>query len=128
MVDETGIILKNLPNMPTQGFPIATGISVKQLLQDRRPLYRALEIINMIKEVDNTLLSFISETHLQKDHWPVLFLNQGGAKVFLGESSHYERIYLWSELFRQSSIVDNLDQIKRIDFTFDDRIVIEYKT
>lgn len=128
MVDETGIMLKKLPGMPVKDLPIAAGISVAELLKDRRPLYRALEIIEAIKTVDARLLSFVSEAHLQKDHYPILFLNNGGAKVYLGDSNHYERIYVWSELFQQTSITDNLEKIKHIDFTFSDRVVIEYKT
>lgn len=128
MVDETGIILENLPTIPTTGLPIATGISVEKLLQDRRPLYRALDMIQMIREVDKDLLPFVSETHLQKDHFPILFLVKGGAKVLLGDSNLYQRIYLWSNLFKQSSVVTKLNQIEKIDFTFSDRIVIEYKT
>lgn len=128
MVDETGIILQKLSTIPAEGLPVATGLSVNELLQNRKPLYRALEIIKAIKEVDNFLLEFVSEAQLQKDGWPVLFLIKGGARVVLGDSNHYERIYAWSQLFQQSSIVEKLDQIKKIDFTFSDRIVIEYKT
>jgi hypothetical protein len=97
-------------------------------LQDREPLYQALEIMNIIKEVDKTLFAYVSEVNLQKDKWPVLFLIQGGAKVILGNSQYYERVYLWSELFRQAPIINKLDQIKKIDFTFSGRVVIEYKT
>jgi len=128
MVDETGIILENLPTIPTTGLPIATGVSVERLLQDRRPLYRALDMIQMIRDVDKDLLPFVSETHLRQDHWPVLFLVKGGAKVLLGDSNLYQRIYLWSNLFKQPSVVNRLHQIEKIDFTFSDRIVIEYKT
>jgi cell division protein FtsQ len=128
IVDETGIILKKLAKMPTQGLPVVTGITVNELLQDREPLYQALEIMNIIKEVDKTLFAYVSEVNLQKDKWPVLFLIQGGAKVILGNSQYYERVYLWSELFRQAPIINKLDQIKKIDFTFSGRVVIEYKT
>lgn len=128
IVDDTGIILKKLATMPTQGLPVVTGITVNELLQDREPLYQALEIMNIIKEVDKTLFAYVSEVNLQKDRWPILFLVQGGAKVVLGDSQYYERIYLWSELFRQAQIINKLDQIKKIDFTFSDRVVIEYKT
>jgi len=128
MVDETGIILQKLSTIPAGGLPVATGLSVHELLKDRTPLYRALQIIKAIKEVDKFLLEYVSEAHLQKEGWPVLFLIKGGARVVLGDSHHYERIYAWSQLFQQTSIIDRLDQIKKIDFTFSDRIVIEYKT
>lgn len=128
MVDETGIILKKLSSTPTQGLPVVTGITVNELLQDREPLYQALEIVNIIKEVDLTLLAYVSEVNLQKDKWPVFFLVRGGAKVVLGDSQYYERVYLWSELFRQAPVINKLDQIKKIDFTFSGRVVIEYKT
>ena len=128
MVDETGIILQKLSTIPAEGLPVATGLSVNELLQNRTPLYRALEVIKAIKEVDKFLLEFISEAQLQRDGWPVLFLMKGGARVVLGDSHLYERIYAWSQLFQQTSIMEKLDQIKKIDFTYSDRIVIEYKT
>lgn len=128
MVDETGIILQKLSTIPAQGLPVATGLSVNELLKDRTPLYRALEIIKTIKEVDKFLLEYVSEAQLQKDDWPDLLLIKGGARVILGDSRHYEKIYAWSQLFQQTSIIDKLDQIKKIDFSFSDRIVIEYKT
>lgn len=128
IVDDTGIMLKKPPTMTAKGLPIATGITVNELLQDRKPLYRALEILDIVKDIDKTLLEFVSEVNLQKDNWPVLFLIQGGAKVYLGNSNHYKRVYLWSQLFKQTEILSNLEQIKKIDFTFSDRVVIEYKT
>jgi hypothetical protein len=128
MVDETGIILQKLSTIPAEGLLVATGLPVDELLKDRTPLFHALEIVKAIKEVDKFLLEFVSEAQLQKDGWPVLFLIKGGARVVLGDSRHYEKIYAWSQLFQQTSIIDKLDQIKKIDFTFSDRIVIEYKT
>jgi cell division septal protein FtsQ len=128
MVDDTGIMLKKPPTMPAKGLPIATGITVNDLLQNRQPLYQALDILEVIKNIDKTLLEFVSEVNLQRDDWPVLFLIKGGAKIYLGNSDHYKRIYLWSELFQQTDILSNLDRIKKIDFTFKDRVVIENKT
>lgn len=128
MVDETGMILQKLSTVPAKGLPIATGLSVPELLKNRTPLYRGLEIINAIKEVDKFLLEFVSEVQLQKEGWPDLFLMKGGARLVLGDSHQYERIYAWSQLFHKTSIIDKLDQIKKIDFSFSDRIVIEYKS
>lgn len=128
MVDDTGIMLKKPPTMPAKGLPVATGITVNDLLQNRQPLYRALNILNVIRNIDKTLLEFVSEVNLQKDDWPVLFLIKGGAKIYLGNSDHYKRVYLWSELFHQTDILNHLDLVKKIDLTFSDRVVIEYKT
>lgn len=127
MVDDNGMILKNLPGINTEGLPFVTGAGVAGLLKDRTPLLRALDLMNKIREVDETLISYISEVNLKGGGWPVLYLMEGGAKVILGDTGHYQRIYYWSELFRQTDITSKLSKIKELDFTFSDRVAIEYK-
>ena len=127
MVDKNGIILKNKSGIDIKGLPFVTGLAVSELLEDRTPLINTLNLINKIKEVDEALLSFISEAYLQKGHWPVFYLINGGAKVNLGDKEHFKRIFYWSELFNKTDIIDNLPEIRQLDFTFADRVVIEKK-
>jgi cell division protein FtsQ len=127
MVDKKGIILKSKSGMEKEDLPFVTGLTVTELLADRSPLIDALDLIDKIKEVDETLLSFISEVYLQKEKWPVFYLINGGARLSLGEREHYERIYYWYELFNKTDIIENLPTIKQLDFTFAKRVVIEKK-
>ncbi|GEM_PF-2475395 len=127
MVDNTGLIIKKLPAMPMGSVPIVTGLSVKELRKDKKPLFKALSLKKKIQEVDNTLLSFISEIHIRKDGSPELYLVKGGARVRLGNSHHYERLYVLSELLNTTSIINQLPQLKRIDLTFENRVVLQKK-
>lgn len=124
MVDENGGIFKKMPSMPMGGIPIVTGLSVNELNKDKTPLLKALRLKRKIEEVDNSLFSFISEIHIRKDSWPELYLVKGGARVYLGSSHHYERLYLLSQLLNKPSIIAQLPQIKRIDLTFRNRVIL----
>lgn len=128
MVDETGIILLKKPRMPLLKLPIVTGLSVPQMLKDRTPVYNTLNLLKKINEVDPALLGVISEFHFEDGNWPRLYLIRGGAQVELGENHHYQRLYALSELIKKTTLVNELEHIKRIDLTFKDRIIVEQKS
>ncbi|RMG61346.1 MAG: cell division protein FtsQ [Calditrichaeota bacterium] len=128
MVDASGIILKKLPGMAVEGLPLVTGVTVKQLLADRRPLLNALKLVQKIKEVDPELLSLVSEIHTGPDEYPELYLVQGGARVELGGANYYQRLYLLSEFLHNQEVRRKLKQIKRIDLTFTNKVIVEYKS
>jgi len=128
MVDDTGIILRVPRTLKVDELPIITGATVAQLLKDRTPLYRVLQLIAIIQEVDPLMLNFISNFHIGKDGWPELILVDGGARVVLGKEQFYQRLYLISQFLKQQGIERKLRDIRRIDVTFDQRIIVEYKT
>ncbi|RMF58492.1 MAG: FtsQ-type POTRA domain-containing protein [Calditrichaeota bacterium] len=128
MVDESGLILKKLPDMPMGDIPIITGISKKSLEKDMSPLMSVLGLKRKIEEVDNSLFSFISEIHLNNDGSPELYLVKGGGKVYLGKSHHYERLYYLSQLLNRPDVVNRLDKIKRIDLRFQRRIILQKRS
>ncbi|NIS47244.1 MAG: FtsQ-type POTRA domain-containing protein [candidate division Zixibacteria bacterium] len=127
MVDETGIMLRKLPGMPMAKLPLVTGLSVNQLLEDRTPLFQAIELTKKIHQVDEDLLSLISEIHIRKDKWPIIYLIKGGARVNLGEQNHFQRLYLLSEFLKREPIIHRLENISGIDLTFTDRIIMKKK-
>jgi cell division septal protein FtsQ len=128
MVDQDAIILENISGIKPDELPVASGISVKSLLEDKSPLHRLIELIQIIRNVDSELLVQISQIQIKKDDWPVFSLREGGGQIWLGQSAHYERIYYWSELFNQPTVLERLEKVKRLDFTFSNRVVIEYKS
>ncbi len=128
MVDESGIILKKLPGMPVEGLPLVTGVTVEQLLANRTPLLQVLKLVEKIKEVDPELLNLVSEIHTGPDEWPVLYLVQGGARVELGGANYYQRLYLLSEFLHTQKARRQLKKIKRIDLTFNNKVIVEYKS
>ena len=128
MVDRTGIILRKKPGMSLANYPLITGLSVRELLQDRKPLKDALKLLSRIQEVDSQILDFVSEVHIDRKKAPCLYLIRGGALVELGFENTYRKIFLLSEFFKKSPILNQLDQIKKIDLTFSDRIVVTRKS
>ncbi len=126
MVDENGIILKKLPQMPMGKIPIITGLHVAELLQDRTPLFRAMNFVRKIRQVDGDLLTVVSEIHYDRGV-PRLLLVRGGAQVEVGDRQHYQRLYLLSELFKHSPVLMQLPSVRRIDLRFAHRIIVAKK-
>jgi len=128
MVDQDAVILENITGIRPDELPVARGISVANLLEDKTPLHRVIEIIGIIRRVDPALLVQISQIQVKSHDWPVFSLREGGGEIWLGQSAHHERIYYWSELFSQPTVLERLEKVKRLDFTFSNRVVIEYKS
>ncbi len=128
MIDESGIVLLKKPAMSIENLPLVTGLSVKRILEDRQPLYDALDLIQKIQNVDRTLFQFISEIHMDEVDAPYLYLIQGGAKVEIGSQDIYKRLYLLSEFFKKPDVTRKLKEIKKIDVTYSDRIVVTRKS
>ncbi len=128
MVDRAGKILLKKPKMSVENLPLITGLSVRQLLKNRKPLLKALDLIDKIREVDEGLFQFISEIHMNVKRAPNLYLIRGGARVDLSPEMTYKEIYLLSEFIRNSPVLNQLDKIKKIDLTFKDRIVVTRKS
>ena len=128
MVDHSGKILIKKPAMQLKNLPLITGLSVKELLKNRTPLLDALDLLKKINEVDHTLLTLISEVHIDHNSNPCLFLVRGGARVEFKKNTIYKNIYLLSELFKNAALLNQLEQIKKIDLKFSDRVVISKKS
>jgi cell division protein FtsQ len=127
MIDETGIILLKKPGMTLKQLPLITGLSVKRLLQDRQPLLEALELVEIIKEIDNSLFHLISEIHIDAEDPTQLYLVKGGARVKLGVDDLPKKIFLFSEFLKRDNIINQLETIKLIDLTFNDRVIVTRK-
>lgn len=127
MVDEEGVILKKLPTMPMNKYPLVTGITARELARDSLALQEILGMVQKIKEVDRNLFSFISEINLGKNREPELVLVKGAARVKIGREKHYQRLYLLSQLLGKEPILGRLPTIRQIDLTFEERIVLRKK-
>ena len=128
MVDEDGLMLKKMEKMPLANIPLATGLGVSSLLKNRKPLLRALDLLQKIHKVDESLVPLISEFHLKKNSWPEIYLVKGGAHVRLGSEHHYERIYRLSQFLKNTDALKHLSDIKAIDLTFKDRVILQKKS
>ncbi len=128
MVDETGLILEKIPGMPMGKAPFITGISRKEMQKDSTILSSAIQLVRKIREVDESLLPLISEVHIRKNRAPELILIKGGAHVKIGDSKHYQRLFLLSQFLRKQPIINKLKKIKSVDLTFRNRIVINHKS
>jgi cell division protein FtsQ len=127
MVDPEGKILLQKEGMQLQNLPLITGFTVNELLKDRNPLFQALKLIELITEVNPGIFQFISEIHLSKNGPAELFLIRGTARVELGESQIYEKIYLLGELVKRTKVLNELQNIKRIDLTYNNKVFITRK-
>lgn len=128
MVDQFGKILLKKPEMNLENLPLITGLSVKSLLRDRQPLFDALKLIGIIREVDEGLFSFVSEVHIGRDTPPCLYLIKGGALVELGSDKLHKRIYILSEFLGKASVINQLESFKKINFSYKDRIIVTRKS
>ena len=127
MIDESGIILLKKSGMSIKNLPLITGLSVQRLLKDRRPLLDALKLIVLMNEIDPNLLQFISEIHIDANRPPQLYLVRGGAKVVIGKEKFPERIYIMSEFVKTSSFLNQIETVKKIDLTFNGRVIVTRK-
>ena len=128
MMDETGVLLKKLPRMPMGKLPIVTGLSMEALQQDSSAALSAIRLVKKIQEVDERLISLISEINLARDRAPELVLIKGAARVKIGREGIYQRLFILSEFLRKQPIMEQLPDIKQIDLTFADRVVVKKKT
>jgi cell division septal protein FtsQ len=127
MIDKYGIILLKKSGMSIKNLPLITGLSVQRLLKDRQPLLDALKLIELINEVDSNLLQFISEIHIDANQPPQLYLVRGGAKVVIGKEKFPERIFILSEFIKTSSFLNKIETVKKIDLTFQGRVILTRK-
>ena len=128
MIDETGIILLKKPAMTLEDLPLITGLSVPRLLKNRKPLLDALKLVDLIQGVDQDLFHLISEIHIDEDQPARLYLIRGGATVKLGVDDLPKKIYLFSEFVKKDNIINQLESIKLIDLSFNDRVVVTRKS
>ncbi|MEJ2634398.1 MAG: FtsQ-type POTRA domain-containing protein [Calditrichia bacterium] len=128
MIDAYGIILLKKTQMSLENLPFITGLSVRNLLKNRRPLLDALDLVGKIREVDQSLFQFISEIHMDSEEAPYLYLIRGGATVEIGMDGIYERLFLLSEFIKNSAILNQLEKVKNIDLRYADRIVVTRKS
>jgi cell division protein FtsQ len=127
MVDPEGKILLQKEGMQLQNLPLITGFTVNELLKDRNPLFQALQLIEFITDVNPGIFQFISEIHLSKTGPAELFLIRGSARVELGKSKIYEKIYLLGELIKRTEVLNELKDIKRIDLSYNNKVFITRK-
>jgi hypothetical protein len=129
MVDESGVILPRLPKMKMSRYtPVITGVAIADFKNEPTLIHKALEILDVIKHVDPSILAIVSEIHFEKDMAPKLVLINGGANVVLGTAEYYQKIYLFSELLKQNAVVEKLPSVKNIDLTFADRVIVQNKS
>jgi hypothetical protein len=128
MIDVWGKILLKKPGMSLENLPLITGLSVQRLLKRRDPLFEALRLIEIIQKIDQNLFHFISEIHISSHNAPCLYLVKGGAEVEIGSEMVSKRIYLLSEFLKMSSIRNQLGTIKKINFSYSNRIIITRKS
>lgn len=128
MVDRSGKVLKRLPNMRMVGKPLVTGVRAADLETDTLRVEKTLRLISQIAEVDDALFTIISEIDIANIDNPRLFLVNGGAQVELGKHQYYTRLYILSEFLNRQQIFAQLSEIKKIDLTFEDRVVVRKKT
>lgn len=128
MIDQTGIILLKKPGMSLKQLPLITGLSVNSLLKNRQPLLEALKLVEIIKDIDNSLFHLISEIHIDPDYPTQLYLVKGGARVKLGIDDLPKKIFLFSEFLKKDNIINQLETIKLIDLTFNDRVIVTRKS
>jgi cell division septal protein FtsQ len=128
MIDAWGKILLKKPGMSLENLPLITGLSVQNLLKRRDPLFEALRLIEIIQKVDQNLFPFISEIHISSQNPPCLYLVKGGAEVEIGSEMVPKRIYLLSEFLRKSSVLNELGTIKKMNFSYNNRIIITRKS
>lgn len=133
MVDAYGVVLEKLPGMPVGHLPMITGLTREKIRKEDRTLNAAIDMVLKIREVDTrlpeSLFALISEINFTKRGRPELVLVQGGARVDLGEDRHYERLYLLgSFLLGERPYLQKLPDVKRIDMTVPDRIIVRRKS
>lgn len=128
MVATDGKILLKKPRMSFDRLPLITGLNVAGLLKNRQPLLDALQLIDKIHQVDETLFSYISEVHISRDEPPCLFLVRGGARVNLHSKSQYQGLYVLSEFIKMAAVRNQLETIKKIELNFANRIVVTRKS
>lgn len=128
MIDEYGKILQTKPGTTVSHLPLITGLSVKALLKNRKPLFSALNLISLMREIDSDLFQFVSEIHIDSKLPPCLYLIHGGARVEVGSRQLHQRIFVLSNFIKNSSVFGQLENIKRIDLSFKDRVIISKKS
>ena len=128
MVDRTGKVLKRLPQMSMTGKPLVTGVKAVELETDTLRVEKILQLISQISDVDDALFNLISEIDIAMIDNPHLYLVNGGAQVELGKHRYFTRLYILSEFLNRQQIAAQLPQIKKIDLTFEDRVVVRKKT
>jgi cell division protein FtsQ len=128
MIDEYGKILLSKPGMPVTHLPLVTGLPVSILLKNREPLFAALNLITLMREVDSDLFQFVSEIHIDTKLPPCLFLIRGGARVEMGNDQLHQRIFILSNFVKNPSVFTQLENIKKIDLSFKDRVIILKKS
>ncbi len=126
-VDASGIILKKLPSMSAKDLPEIRGFRVRQLLVNREPVFKALKLMEIIREVDPDLVYLIAAIEKGKQNQLQLRLRRGNVLVYLDPLHPYSKLYALSEFVKNSRILNDLPRMRWIDLRYHDRIYVRFK-
>ncbi len=126
-VDASGIILKKLPTMSPKDLPEIRGFRVRQLLVNREPVFKALKLMKIIREVDPDLVYLIAAIEKGKQNQLQLRLRRGNVLVYLDPLHPYSKLYALSEFVKNSRILNELPRMRWIDLRYQDRIYVRFK-
>ncbi len=126
-VDASGLILKTLPTMPREDLPEIRGFRVKELLNNRQPVFEALELMRHIREVDPDLVYLIKSIEKGEDGQFQLRLRKGDVLVFLDPVHPYSKLYALAEFVKNSRHLNELPRMRWIDLRYENRIIVRYK-
>jgi len=87
-----------------------------------------IKLVEIINDIDNSLFHLISEINIGSKLPTQLYLVKGGARVKLGIDDLPKKIFLFSEYLKQGDIRNQLETIKLIDLTFNDRVIVTRKS
>ena len=131
MVDETGLMLEKHPNMPIFEVPMITGLSRAAMAKDSTALPGALSLVGKVKYMDRefskSFSPMISEINFSGKGEPELVLVKGGARAALGKKDQYQRLFLLGN-FMLKQQESQLYEIKRIDLTIPDRLIVQKRS
>ena len=133
MVDRQLTLLEKLPGMSFEQVPLVTGLKRQQVEEDSTRLREALKLVGKMDELNRefkgNLRPLVSEISLKNSSNPELVLVKGGARVQLGSSDHYQRLYTLGEfMLGKAKKIQELSNIKRIDLTVPSRVIVQKRS
>ncbi len=127
-IDQDGLILLKPRTMPMKELPVVAGRRVSQLLKNRQPIYKVLNLMQIIREVDPELVHFISGFFITPKSDVQLQLKPHGVTVILDPQHPYSKLYALAEFLKNPVNFNRLKYMKMIDLRFNNRLVVRFKT
>ncbi len=125
-VDEDGEIFKKVLPGDDMGYPVITGLNLRDVVEDKKdiePLIKmSLELIELSRSSEVLPFSEVSEVHVNRVRGPTLVRTGDGMRIRFGKSDYQDKWLRMERTLQELSV--EASKVAELDLNYEDRVTI----